>query len=264
VLLLLKLRKAIRLECLGLPFKAALPVAAALGAEGIEINSGTEVRPAEMTRTGVRQIKKMLQDHRLVVSCVNFPSRHGYSTPQNLEQRIDATKSAMTMAYNLGCRVVSNRIGQIPDQDSPGQLNLLQAMEDIGRHATHVGAVFAARTGDCPGSEMVELIQKLGPGALSVDFDPAELLIHRFEVEEAMNALAPFVMHFRARDAVRDLSRSENVEVQLGRGSIDLPPLLAKLEEHQYGGFINVQRPLSANCQTELAESLEYLENVFA
>lgn len=261
---LLKLRKAIRLESLGLPFKKALPVAAELGVEGIEINSRTEVRPAELSRTGVRQVRKMLEDFRLTVSCVNFPSRRGYAALDNLEQRIDATKAAMTMAYDLGCNVVSNRIGPIPPADSGDLPNLIQALEDIGRHGSHVGAVFAARTGDDGGEKLAELIHGLGPGSLSVDFDPAELLMNRFDEQLAMESLSPHVVHFRARDAVRDLSQSENVEVQLGRGSIELPPLLAKLEEHQYAGFINVQCPASNFGRQELAESLEYLDNVFA
>lgn len=260
---MLRLRKAIRLESLGLPFKKALPIVAAMGVEGIEISSRTDIRPAELSRTGVRQIKKLLDDHRVSISCVNFSSRHGYATAENLEQRIDATKAAMTMAYELGCNVVSNRIGKIPTAESGMLPNLHQALEDIGRHGSHIGAVFAARTGDDEGSDLLELINDLGPGSLSIDFDPAELLINRFDVESAMQSLGPAVMHFRARDAVRDLSRSDNVEVQLGRGSIDLPPLLAKLEECNYTGYINVQRPYSAMSRSEMAESLEYLENVF-
>ncbi len=261
---MLKLRKGIRLECLGLPFRQALPVAAELGAEGIEINAGTEIRPTELSRTAVRQIKKMLADYRLSVCCVNFPSRRGYAVADHLEQRIDATKAAMTMAWELGCQVVSNRIGEIPAADSSDYPYLIQALEDIGRHGSHVGAVFAARTGDQQGTELQELIQTLGPGALHVDFDPAELLIQRHDVQAAMSALSEYVVHFRARDAVRDLSRSDNVEVQLGRGSIDLPPLLAKLEERDYAGFITVQCPPTAQSQVQLAQSLEYLQNVFS
>lgn len=260
---MLKLRKSIRLESLGLPFKKALAVAAELGAEGVEINSRTEVRPSELSRTGVRQIKKLLNDYRLSVSCVHFSSRRGYSTLDNLEQRIDATKDAMTMAYNLGCKVVSNRIGKIPPPDSSEMTTLLQALEDIGRHSSHVGALFAARTGDDEGAELLEFINGLGPGSLYVDFDPAELMIQRFDVQPAMDALAGYVVHFRARDAVRDLSRSETLEVQLGRGSVDLPPLLAKLEEQHYNGYLTVQRPVGDRSRLELGESLEYLENVF-
>ena len=88
-------------------------------------------------------------------------------------------------------------------------------------------------------------------------------MFNRFDVQTSMDALNPYVVHFRARDAVRDLSRSETVEVQLGRGSVDLPPLLAKLEENDYRGFMTVQCRESAGSQLQLGQSLEYLEQVF-
>jgi sugar phosphate isomerase/epimerase len=180
-----------------------------------------------------------------------------------MEQRVEATRAAMSMAWQLGCRVVSNRIGEIPESGTPDHANLIQALEEIGRHGSRVGACFAARTGDQPGAELRQLISNLGPGALHVDFDPAELLINRLDVESSMRELAEYVVHFRARDAVRDLSRSDPAEVQLGRGSVDLPPLLALLEEQDYAGFITVQCPASQDARIRLGQSLEYLERVF-
>lgn len=261
---MLKLRKGIRLESLGLPFKKALATAAGLGVSAIEINALTEVRPAELSRTGVRQIKKLLEDYQLAVCCVNFPSRRGYATLDGLERRVEATKATMTMAWDLGCRVVSNRIGQIPPSDSPAYPHLIQALEDMGRHASHAGTVFAARTGDDEGSKVSELLKDLNPGALCIDFDPAELMLNRHDVQPAMDSLAENVVHFRARDAVRDLSRSDTVEVPLGRGSVDLPPLLAKLEEKNYQGYISVQCSPNPQAAIQLAQALQYLDNVFA
>ena len=238
-------------------------MAAELGADGIEINARSEIRPSELSRTGIRQIKKMLGDYQLAVCCVNLPSRFGYDTSENLEQRVDATKAAMSMAYDLGCNVVSNRIGKIPDSDSPSFSTMIQAMEDIGRHGSHVGATFAIRTGDNQGAALREMLQSLGPSSPGVDFDPAELLMNRLDIESTMDELAEFVLHFRARDAVRDLSRSENVEVQLGRGSVDLPPLLAKLEEKNYQGYMTVQCQRSDDSRLQLGQSLEFLDNLF-
>lgn len=260
---MLKLRKGIRLESLGLPFRQALEAAARLGADGIEINARTEIRPAELTRTGVRQIKKMLDDYQLKVACVNFPTRRGYSNEVDLDQRLDATRGAMTMAYDLGCTVVSNQIGRIPDAESPEHTTLIQALEDIGRHGQRVGSFFAARTGDNPGEKLAELLRLLGPGSLFVDFDPAELMLAGEYPIDSIKQLGEFVVHFRARDAVRDLSRSENVVVQLGRGSVDIAELLANLEVNNFSGYLTVQRAPGKGNEKVLAEELEYLQNVF-
>lgn len=261
---MLKLHKGIRLESLQMPFRRALQVAARLGVEGIEVNARTEIRPAELTRTGVRHIRKLLADSRLKICCVSFPTRRGYATAEDLDQRLDATRAVMMMAWDLGCPVVSNQIGPIPSDDAPARSVLIEALSDLGRHAQRVGAFLAAQTADNDPRELARLIAALGPAALRVDFDPAALMTSRYDVNEAMDQLAGSVSHFRARDAVRDLSRSENVEVQLGRGSVDFPQLLGRLEECQYGGFITVGGRVADGNVNRYAEELAYLDNVFA
>ena len=113
------------------------------------------------------------------------------------------------------------------------------------------------------GNRVVEFIRSLSPGTLVVDFDPAELIIGKQDVEAAMRSLGSQVVHFRARDAVRDLSRGQGLEVQLGRGSLDLPPLLGILEENGYQGFLTVDRQPNTDGVAQCEQSLRYLENVF-
>ena len=127
---MLKLKKSIRLESLRLPFKKALLTAANLGADGIEINGRTEIRSADMSRTAIRHLKKLLADLNLQVSAIHFPTRRGFGISDDLDRRIDATKSAMTLAYELGCNLVVNRIGRIPeDAEHPEFDVLVQALD---------------------------------------------------------------------------------------------------------------------------------------
>ncbi len=261
---MLQLKKGLRLESLNLPFKKAIAIAAQIGATGIEIDARSQLKPSELSRTGARHLKKLLADHRLTICCVDFPTRRNFAVSEDLDRRIDATKAAMMMAYDLGCNVVSTQMGRIPDAESNERQTMVEAMEDIGRHGQRVGAMLAARTGETDGEQLGDFIKSLTPATLHVDFDPAGLLINGHGVEDGMRALGSYVMHFRARDAVRDLSQGMGVEVQLGRGSVDLPPLLAILEESAYQGFITVDRQPGENSIMECQQSLEFLDNVFA
>lgn len=260
---MLKLRKGIRLESLNLPFKKALALAAEMGADGVEINARSEVKPRELSRTGERQIKKMLDDFQLKICCVTFPTRRGYGETEDLDRRIDATKAAMMMAYNLGCPVVSNYVGLIPDEESENRTTMLQALEDLGRHGQRVGSMFAIRTGRQSGEKLAEFVGQLSPGSVMMDFDPAELVMHSHDTQKALKLVGKDVVHFRARDAVLDLSLGQGIEVQLGRGVVDFPPLLAILEENNYQGFITVDRHPGVQTAVECSQSFEYLENVF-
>ncbi len=261
---MLKLKKAINLESLHQPLKTALATASAIGADGIEINGRTQLRPSEMSRTAVRHFQKTLADFNLKVASVQFPTRRGYAVTESLEQRIEATKAAMTMAYDLGCTVVVNEIGRIPEPNSPDWNTLTQALYDIGNHGHRCGAQLAARTGIEGGQSLQHLITQLPVGSLAVDFDPAGLLFHNYSVGEAMKLLAPYVANFRARDAVEDLSQGKRIEVQLGRGSVDWAQLLGLLEEKDYNGYLTVQRDAETDAVQQCVESLEYLTQLFS
>ncbi len=263
---MLQLKKGLRLECLRQPFRNALETAARIGAEAIEVNGRTEIKPRDMSRTAVRHLRKMLEDYRLKISAVNFPTRAGYSSLEMLEQKIEGTKAAMTMAWELGCNVVVNDIGPIPeDHDSQAWQTLTEALSDIGLHGQRCGAWLAARTsastGD--GTKLKALIDILPVQSLFVDFDPASFILAEQSPTDAMKLLAEQVVNFRARDAVRDFSLGRGVEVELGRGSIDWASLLGALEQKNYSGYITIDRDAEADPVIQCAQGLEFLTNLF-
>ena len=262
---MLKLKKGLSLESLRQPLKRALSTASEMGADGVEINARTELRPSELSRTGVRHLKKMLGDLNLKVSAIHFPTRRGYDDPADLERRIEATKRAIDMAYQLGAKVVTNRIGWISDEpDDDRRQILLQALMDIGQHSQRSGAWLAAQTTAETGDALRGLIDSLPPMTLGVDFDPGEFIIHGHSAEQALKVLGRHVLNFRARDAVRDLSAGRGLEVQLGRGSVDMAGLLGVLEENRYEGYITIVRDSESDCVMQCAQSIEYLDNLFS
>ena len=261
---MLRLKKAINLESLRQPLKTAIATAAAIGADAIEINGRTQLHPAEMSRTAVRHFQKTMDDFNLKVASIHFPTRRGYATTESLEQRIDATKAAMTMAYELGCNVVVNQIGRIPEANSDEENTMLQALSDIGNHGNRCGAKLAAQTGIDDAESLKNLIDRLPVGSLQVDFDPAALMFHNHDVSDSMKLLAEHVSHFRTRDAVEDLSQGKRIEVQLGRGSVDWAQLLGLLEEKNYDGYMTVQRDAESDAVLQCTESLQYLTQLFA
>ena len=184
----------------------------------------------------------MLDDLNLRVSCLSFRTRRGYHVADDLEARIDATKRALRLAYDIGASVVVNHIGRVPSQDDPALSTMVQALAEIGGYSHKVGAFLAAETASESGADLAAFIARLPPGSIGVDLNPAQLILHGHSPLEAVKALGPHVLHVHANDAARDVSAHRGVEVPLGRGSAEFPELLASLEEHQYRGFITVER----------------------
>ena len=260
---MLTIKTSVCLASLGQPFRKALRTAASLGAQAVEIDARGEVRPGAMTETGIRHLRKIIADFNLSVAAVSFRTRHGYDVRDNLDRRIDATKAAMQLAFQLGTNVVLNQVGPVPEEmDDPRWDVLVQALTDLGHHGQHVGAVLAAGTGTESGPSLKRLIDALPEGSVGVNLDPGNLVINGFSASEAVRVLAPSVCHVHARDAIRDLARGRGLEVPLGSGTVDFPELLGILEEHRYGGYFTVDRQSSKDPVTEVGRALTFLNQM--
>jgi sugar phosphate isomerase/epimerase len=260
---MLQIKLGVELASLRLPLKKGLLMARELGVEAVEIDLRHELKPDDLSRTGVRQMRKMLEDLNLRISAVAFRTRRGYDVVDDLEARIDATKRAMLSAYELGTNVVVNHVGRAPaESDTAAISTMVQALTDLGRYGQKVGAMLAAETGTETGPALAALIERLPPGSLGVDFNPANLILHGHSAREAVEALAPHVLHVHATDATRDLAVSRGLEVPLGQGNAEFPELLAVLEEHQYRGYITVARRDSKSPIADVRQSLEFLRNL--
>jgi sugar phosphate isomerase/epimerase len=214
-----------------------------------------------MTHTAVRHLRKLLDDLRLRVGAVAFRTRRGYHTPEDLDRRVEATKKAMSLAWDLGAAVVVNHVGEIPEnREGPDWELLLQVLSDLGRHGQRVGATLAAESGSDP-EGLLALIGALPDGSLAVNFNPGGLVMNGFSASEAALRLGPHILHVHATDATRDVSRRQGVETPLGRGSVDWPAVFAALEEHDYRGCFTIARSDTADPIKEIEQAVQYLRS---
>jgi sugar phosphate isomerase/epimerase len=258
-----QLKIGIQLASLRMPLQKAITAAARLGASAIEIDARNQLRPAELSRTGARQILKVLDDFGLKVAAVGFLTRRGYGTADEIEGRIAATKDALKMAYQLGAPVVVNQIGRVPAEPQGAEWNLLvETLADLGRFGQRTGAMLAAQTGTESGADLARLIDALPPGSIGVDLDPGNLILNDFSPREATSALGSHIMHVHATDAVRDLARGRGAETPLGRGTADFPELLGALEERNYRGYVTVARHNADDPLAEIGAAVQYLRNL--
>lgn len=219
-----------------------MEAAARLGLEGVEIDARSELSPAELSQTGRRQFQKLLDDLGLAVAAVAFPTRRGYDDPDDLERRVIATQGAMKFAHSLGASVVVNRIGHVPSDEKDVRFaRLVEVLSGLGAYGERVGARLAAQTGSESGTDLARLIAALPEQTVGADFHPSGLIHHGHSPSEAMAALGREIIHMHACDAVRDFARRQVVNVEIGRGTADLPALLGQLEEFNYRGWVTIE-----------------------
>jgi sugar phosphate isomerase/epimerase len=202
-----------------------------------------------------------MDDLNLRVSSVRFLTRRGYDVQADLEQRIDATKQAMRLAYALGAPYVVNQIGQVPsDTESAGWQQLRSSLEDLGRYGAHIGAFLAAETGTEHGADLGQLLDSLQNAFVSVAFNPGQLILGGFPVAPSLQSLGNKVGLLIAQDGVQDLSRGRGIDVPIGQGTADFPEILGALEDWQFRSWVVVGR--SSCGMDEVKAGLTYLTNL--
>ncbi|TWU58056.1 sugar phosphate isomerase/epimerase family protein [Rubripirellula reticaptiva] len=256
-----ELNVAIRTDSMRLPLRQSLEQASQLGVRAIELDARSGIHPSQLSDTGLRQLRKTLEDLNLKVSSLRFPTQRGFDSLENLDRRIDATKSAMLLAYKLGAPVLVNAIGMVPEsEDDPRYTTLREVMDDLGRHGARVGAFFAAETGTESGETLSKLLDTCVDGYVAVALNPGQLIVNRFSVPDAVKALRERVQLVCAVDGVIDLAAGRGISVPLGQGIADFPNLIGLLEENRYRGRYVVGRADSTI--GELRQSVEYLKNL--
>jgi len=252
----------IQLASLQMPFKKALYTAARLGAKGVEIDARNMLPREQLGRTGLRQLRKMLEDLDLRICAIGFRTRHAYSVTDGLDRRVEATKKTLQLAYELGASVVINQIGQVPEPDTDPWRLLIEVLDDLGRHGQRVGALLAAETGTEDGKELAQLIKAVPNGGIGVNFAPGNLIINGFSPRDALKDLGLSILHVHAKDGVRDLAQGRGLEVPLGRGIADFPNLLGTLEEYNYQGYMTIEREQCQDPVAEISAAVDYLRTL--
>ena len=257
------LKVAIQLASLRLPFKKAMHAAARMRPDAVEIDARHQVKPSEMGRTSIRHLRKSLEDLNLRVCAVEFRTRHGYNVMENLDARVEATKRAMSLAYDLGASVVVNQIGNVPsDAESTDWQLMVEVLTDLGKHGERTGAILAAETGTESGEELASLLSALPAGCLGITLDPGNLIVNGFSPSEAISALGQDIVYVHAKDGVRDLAQRRGLEVPLGRGTADWPAIIGALENYEFRGYFTIEREKSDDPVGEIGNAVKFLRSM--
>jgi sugar phosphate isomerase/epimerase len=263
VFILPELKIAIALTSLRQPFQKALHTAANLGATGVEIDARHGIRPNELSETGRRQLRKMLSDLNLSVAAVRFPTRRGYDCLEDLDQRLQATKQAMSFAFSLGASVVINSAGFVPEKsDDPAYQQLRASLGELSEFGDKVGAALACETGTEPCERLAALLSDLQNGNIGIHFNPANLILEHNYQSGDIRCCANLVKSVAARDAVQSVGHRRGLEVSTGQGSAEFAEILGVLMERRFDGWYIVQRLETGRPIAELADSIAYLRRL--
>jgi len=247
--------------------RSALRRARTLGLDGVEIDARNTPGADALSKTGRRQVRKWISDEGLAVAAVAFPTRGGYADPDRLEARIAATKEAMTLAHDLGAGLVYNHVGDIPPPGADGTRDprralLLEVLADLGAWGSRCGALFAAEVGRAAPADLDSLLDELPEGAIGCQVVTGALVVNRHDPAAAVAVLGDRILHVHATDAIAGPIAGRGRSVVLGTGQVDLPTILAALDDHGYRGWIGIEPVDTVGTDTEIAAAMQAIAAV--
>ena len=247
--------------------KQSFALARELGVSGVEIDGRRGIHAEEVSQTGLRQIRKWLDDEGLTVSAISFPTRRGYADVERIEARISATKSALDMANSLGARVVITHLGNIavPQKDEPVDMRwstLIEVLTDIGAYGLRVGATLCAEVGRASPTEVLQLIEVLPEGSIQVDIVTGALLVFQHDPVHAIEQLSTHVGFVHMTDAVAGAYAGRGNPAPLGTGDLDLLRVLGSLEECGYHGWLGLEHAHASDAMSDVIAAATLLRSL--
>jgi sugar phosphate isomerase/epimerase len=236
----------------------ALAVLADLGYEGVALTLDHQhldpFAPHLAARTAA--VAALLERHGLAVAVetgaryVLDPHRKHEPTlvsDAGRERRVELLRLAVDVAADLGCDVVSLWSGILPAGATPAQGwdRVLSGLDAVLPHAERAGVTLAVEPE--PGmfverlADVAELRRRLGdPAHVRVTIDVGHL---RCNEDAAPDACVRSVGELLAHVQVDDMRRGVHEHLELGQGEVDLPPVLAALQDVGYRGLVAVELP---------------------
>jgi L-ribulose-5-phosphate 3-epimerase len=255
----------VRLESLGLPLRQALAQSERLAVAGVQVDATGDLSPKNLSQTGRRAFSHLLRSHNLALAALNCPLRHGLDHAEGLEGRIEYVQRVMSLSFDLGPKLVLVEAGRLASEPgSPTSKLMDESLLTLGRYGDQVGAVVALETGLDAGDVLVKFLDRFDTGGLSVNFNPANLLLNGIDPEGTLRSLRDRVSYFQARDARPASASKAAQEVLVGHGHIDWMRMIETLEEIEYHGWVTVRQDSGENRAAGITAGVQLLERLMS
>ncbi len=225
------------------PIREQIHEAARTGARGLVLEAIGDLSPSRLGETGRRELRHLLRTMELSLVALALPTRRGFDTTDQLDDRVRRADNAFAMAYELGTTVVLVRAGQIPPQDEKERGEVFRgAIHSLSQQADHRGVRLALETGTEPGQRLKTFLDSLEMTSLAASIDPASLLRAGIDPVATCRELGTWVAHAYAGDAANSAARAAPNPRGFGfpAGALDWEEYLGALEEIGYNGFLTV------------------------
>ncbi|MDA0832434.1 MAG: sugar phosphate isomerase/epimerase [Planctomycetota bacterium] len=260
--MLARMKIGLAVDGLERPLRELLDLGRRLGVTGLQFDARKQLPPHSLSDTGRRQFVQELKARNLQIAAMSFITRHPYIEQAGMDARLEATREAMQFAFQLGCRILTIRVGKIPSDPASADYELLRnILNDLVRFGNHIGITPAILpTGDNP-QGLAQLLREINQGPIGVNYDPVNFLFNGQSPTETLRMLHPWIVQYRLRDGQKDYD-GLGIEVPMGRGELDWNELFALFHESEFSGWLVVDRTQGDDRVGDLTRAVQFAKTM--
>ena len=247
----------VMVESLRLGFEKGVEKIVEIGADGFQM-CYADIDPMDPAR--LRAMRSHVETNGLIVSAV-CGELGGYTNEAENARKLKIMKNVFNFAADMGTRVVSGHIGEIPeDRNDPRYGVLRGALLELGRMAKERELTYAIETGPENTAVLCRFIEELN-GGVGVNFDPANLVMRGYSKNgaDSVAEVAKYIVHTHAKDGER--RDNGHRETPLGQGMVDFPLWMKTLWDNGYRGFLTLERECGDDPVGDCTVAIDFLRS---
>ena len=244
------------------PIRDQIKLAAEAGARGIVVEATEELAPGRLSETGRRELRHLFRSAEMTLVAVYLPTRRGFDTFDQIEDRVARADRVFDLAYDLGTRLILARAGAIPDPSEESRRDAFNTtVSELTTRADHRGLQVALETGTEPGEVMRDYLAERNLPNLAASVDPAALLRNGFDPVAAVHDLGVAVGHAYLHQAVGLQATINQGKRGISRPSVrlDWEDYFGALEEVNYRGTMTIWPENTDDLFTQYRQIVESL-----
>jgi len=252
-------------KCLDSPLKKTVPIAASIGAKGIQAYASYgELVPEHMTDAAIKEWLDLVKSHGMVFSAIcGDLGGHGFEDEAENKDRVERSKRIIDLAKKLECNVVTTHIGTVPVEENAKKEVMRKACRELAVYADSIGSAFAVETGPETAQVLGDFLDSLGAGGVRVNYDPANLvMVVADDPVKGVYTLGKYIVHTHAKDGVQHKADPlEWEEVPLGKGGVQWDGYLKALNDIGYTGFLTIEREVGDTPEADIRMAADFLRD---
>lgn len=188
----------------------------------------------------------------------------GFVPDEHWPGRRDLTIRASRLTARLGLDALEFHVGFIPSSSDPFYQVLVERVREVAMAMKDDDVDLLIETGQSTGSELLQFLNDTNCRNVSVNFDPANLLLYGSgDPISAITILNRHIRHIHVKDAIAPAQPRVQwgTEVRFGTGQINVEEFLDALDEIDYDGAMCIERETGPDRMGDIRAAIRVLQD---